>query len=219
MFKTLLKDLAPPIMWRFARQVYKKNSRTRPINGLEMGPSWYDANISETYYLPYYKSHYYPLWTILLDRINRNNNNNPILEVGCGTGQFASMLSDSGITAYRGFDFSVKRVELARKNNVNLSFFVADALVTDLFQNYKYATVVCTEVLEHISDDLILIKRIPFGKKFYGTVPNFSSDNHVRYFASTDEVAERYKEYFSNFSVVQVKIEDSVFFIFEGVTI
>lgn len=218
--RMLVKDFTPPIVWRFARFAKQKALRGKvlSVNGMEMESGWYDSNISESYYYPYYKSHYYPLWTVVLDRIIRNKDCS-ILEVGCGTGQFASMLSENGITAYCGFDFSEKRVEQAKKVNNNISFVVADAFVTDLFEIYKYKSIVCMEVLEHIDDDIRLISRVPSGKRFYGTVPNFPEVNHVRHFSSTDEVAERYKEYFSDFSVTKVRIDGSVFFVFEGVTI
>ena len=218
--RALVKEFTPPIVWRLARFVKQEALRGKVIlaSGNEMAPGWYDSNISESYYYPYYKSHYYPLWTVVLDRIIRNKDCS-ILEVGCGTGQFASMLSENGISSYCGFDFSYKRIEQAKKINSNISFVVADAFVTDLFETYTYNSIVCMEVLEHIDDDIGLISRVPFGKRFYGTVPNFPEVNHVRHFSSTDDVVERYKEYFADFSVTKVRIDDSMFFVFEGVTI
>jgi len=113
-----------------------------------------------------------------------------ILDLGCGTGQFAHYLWDNGYLTYLGIDFSETAVGIAR----GLSPQVFD--VADL---YKYEpkwedfnTVVMLEVLEHLTEDLALIKKIPDGKDVIFSVPNFDDPAHVRHFTSKEAVYERY---------------------------
>jgi 2-polyprenyl-3-methyl-5-hydroxy-6-metoxy-1,4-benzoquinol methylase len=50
----------------------------------------------------------------------------------------------------------------------------------------------CLEVLEHLEDDLALVKRIPPGFLFIASVPNSPSVAHVRTFPTVGSVFERY---------------------------
>src|SRR3990167_5480233 len=62
---------------------------------IEREPEYYDdyyRNSSE-YTLPYGKSVYYDMWKIVLSLIPDKI---PIIELGCGTGQFAQMCIDAG---------------------------------------------------------------------------------------------------------------------------
>lgn len=92
---------------------------------------------------------------------------------------------------YNGFDFSKKRIEIAKEFNPEGKFFVKNAYKTNLFNDCDYDVIICTEVLEHLDKDCDLMDRIPKGKKFFGTVPDYDSSSHVRYFENSEKVLER----------------------------
>ena len=137
----------------------------------------------------YRESFYYVHWTQVISFL-RKIKDPEILEIGCGTGQFAEYLKDEGFSRYHGFDFSTKAIELAR-GRVSLDFHQGDALDS---RNYKgqYNTVVCLEVLEHIQDDIFILSNLrPFTQIIF-SVPNFDAPSHVRWFTSERQIKRRY---------------------------
>jgi 2-polyprenyl-3-methyl-5-hydroxy-6-metoxy-1,4-benzoquinol methylase len=189
--------------------------------GKERDATWYDNMFagSEEYHRPYYSSIYYHLWTVIADRIRRSSTTG-VLEIGCGPGQFASLLWEVGIKQYVGLDFSPKAVEMARQTVPGFVFTVGDARVSTVYETATYDILVCTEVLEHISDDLLIVSRFKPGCRCIGTVPSFPHASHVRFFSSCDEVRRRYGPYFRDFDIVTFKAAHSpgqVFYLFEGV--
>jgi len=129
-----------------------------------------------------------------------------VLEVGCGTGGLAHLLSErEPQLAYRGFDFSPVAVQRAIERVGRAEcFFVGDARVAE---NYRAApqAIVCTEVLEHIDDDLGVVSQWAPGTYCVCSVPNFDADNHVRHFTSEDDVRQRYGTLIDIDRVVRVK--------------
>jgi len=165
--------------------------------------SWYDDAYSESaadaYAVHYSASEYFPVWESICERIPKDAR---ILEVGCGPAQFARMLLDKDIPGdYVGFDFSPSAIEMAKKNLPERRVEVGDARTTDLFTSVDYDTVVCTEVLEHIVDDVPVLERIPRGKQVLATVPDFDYVSHVRFFANAGEVRARYGSLFSSLEI------------------
>lgn len=163
---------------------------------VEQTPETYDEMYREGGYagifgLPYKSSPYFPLFKYVLHELKRHNVKS-VLEVGCGAGAFAHMLQENSDITYRGFDFSGTAVEQAgnRFGRPEL-FFQGDARET---QNYEgeYDAIVCTEVLEHVVDDLAVMALWPSDKLLVCSVPNFDSDTHERFFANDEEVAGRY---------------------------
>lgn len=152
-----------------------------------------------SYHKHYTQSIYYDSWKnafnylLLLDRSTK------ILEIGCGSGQFANMLFDYGFFNYKGFDFSEEAVALAKRSNPEYEdcFFIADAFETPEVSD-ENELIICFEVLEHIQKDLELLSRIQRGTKVLFSVPNFDSDYHVRYFDSEQGIYDRYQ------SIVQI---------------
>ncbi|WP_435749593.1 class I SAM-dependent methyltransferase [Thauera sp. AutoDN2] len=145
------------------------------------------------YQLPYFLSCYYPMYLAVLDVLKRTGSSR-VLEVGCGTGGLAHLLKDRYPVEYIGIDFSSVAVEKAikRTNNPD-SFLVADALSPELY-NSNLSTIVCTEVLEHIPQDLKLVELWPEGTHCICSVPNYDSQYHERFFKDEAEVIERYGE-------------------------
>src|SRR5947209_3200198 len=119
--------------------------------GREVGSDWYDQAYRdvEEYRRPYTQSRYYFIWTVIVDRVRRGGARR-VLEIGCGPGQLAAFLLDSGVDEYLGLDFSPTAIEMARANAPRGRFEVGDARSTDVHSEFEHDVVICTEVLEHI---------------------------------------------------------------------
>ena len=143
------------------------------------------------YELPYRHSSYYPLFRGVLGEVLRTRARS-VLEVGCGTGGFAHLLMDRTAAAYAGFDFSEVAVAKARHRTGKAEcFFVGDATSASSYR-HPYDTIVCTEVLEHVENDLGAIDNWRPGSNCICSVPNFDAESHVRFFRDEDQVRERY---------------------------
>lgn len=188
--KKLTKDLVDI----FERNIWKENRYE------DFSAEVYDKNYKNSiaakhpYSLHYTKSNYYGSWKTAMKFLFFLDRNISILEIGCGPGQFASMLYDNGFINYTGFDFSKDGIALAKKNNPKIAdrFYIDDAFTTVLLDK-RYDLVICFEVLEHIRNDMALLDRIVSGTRVLLSVPNFNDPNHVRYFESDDEVRSRYE--------------------------
>src|SRR3990167_3538758 len=154
---------------------------------IEREPEYYDdyyRNSSE-YTLPYGKSVYYDMWKIVLSLIKDKIT---IIELGCGTGQFAQMCIDAGKNYFYGYDFSLEAITIAKEN-----FNLCVCRVGDITKvNIGNCIVVCLETLEH-TRDFKVIENIGLGKEFIFSLPDFAHPSHVRYFHSVNEIVDRYK--------------------------
>lgn len=168
----------------------------------ERSPFYYNltARLTQNLKLHYTSSRYYFLWAVIADRLVRAGSAS-LLDLGCGSGQFACFMRDKGINNYIGVDFSSYRIQLAKKTCPKYTFFQADIFSTDLFDLTAYDTVIALEFLEHIERDLEVLARVRQGSQVYATVPDFSSPGHVRYFKSAAQVESRYKSYFDTMKV------------------
>ena len=204
----IIRDITPPVLLRAASKARARAFTSRaPESGAvlahEVGPEWYDESFESNAHwsFHYTRSPWYYIWTVLTDRIIGGEPAAKVLDIGCGSGQMAQMLFDHGVRDYVGFDFSSKRIERAKKTVPDFRFEVANAYETDLYRQAEYDTVVCTEFLEHVDEDLMVIDRIPPGKRFLGTVPDFGGGSHVRFFTSAEAVEDRYRSHFGAFNV------------------
>lgn len=184
-----------------------------------MPASWYDAGYGESaeYRKHYTQSVYWPVWTLALDRISRRAPKS-VLEIGCGPGQFARALLDWLPVSYLGFDFSETAINLARRSSPDGEFLVEDIFRTTLYAR-PVDLVIAFEVLEHVEDDFHVIESLPAGRRFIGSVPNFDSQSHVRWFDSVCSVAARYQSRLDELEIVKVPTspEGACIFIFEGI--
>lgn len=201
--KGLIREFVPPIVLRGATaMIGPRRSANRVEQTGQKGAEWYDASFeaSGDWSRHYTASEYYFLWAVIADRIQRAGAKS-ILEIGCGPGQLARLLRDKTGCKYVGFDFSQRRVEYAQKVHPDLSFVQQDAFRTDLFTTCDYDTVVCTEFLEHVEGDTVVLEKIRNGSRFFGTVPNFPFTSHVRHFDSEDNVRSRYAVFFNDLRI------------------
>lgn len=194
-----------PIAQRAKNLVAKKIASVRKKRLIASGGApaeWYDDVYStepDEYVNHYSESRYLPVWEAICERVPAGAG---VLEAGCGPAQLAEMMIDRGVIRnYIGFDFSPAAIVLAKKHLLEQRLEVADAYTTDLFTTVDYDVIVCTEVLEHITDDLGIVERFPKGKQVLATVPNFDYETHVRFFEDADEVRERYGHLFDRLEV------------------
>lgn len=167
-----------------------------PVARQELQSQYYDAFYAgedAAYREHYTRSIYYPLFKLVLRELRRIEPAR-VLEVGSGSGMLAHMIFDKlPWLQYRGFDFSRIGVERAiRRTGRPDAFHVADARSLDAYAA-EYDAVICTEVLEHIADDLAVIGNWRAGAACICSVPNFLyQDQHVRAFRHEAEVIARY---------------------------
>lgn len=119
-----------------------------------------------------------------------------IVELGCGSGQFANMLLDSGYTNYTGYDFSQAAITRAAELNPawRERFFRRD--IRGMTWPGRPDAVIIFEVLEHLADDIAVVEALPGGTVVLFTVPSFDSFNHVRKFENLAAILERYGDHF-----------------------
>jgi SAM-dependent methyltransferase len=157
-----------------------------------MPVNWYDEAFTEIveYRMPYKISRYYPIWKAVLDFIPERNS---ILDIGCGTGQFAQMVIENGRKCI-GVDFSDVALKQAKKFNPESEFIKADIdKLEQLSVNYEHIdTVVFVEVLEHIQNDINALIYYAADKPVVLTLPMFLSESHVRCFYTKNAIIERY---------------------------
>lgn len=215
--QTILRDWLPPAMLRSLRQL--RRSTKKPVVGMERDADWYDKTFLEYghYRVHYTQSPYYPLWTVILDRM-LSGGVKQVLDLGCGPGQFAFMLHVGGIPKYLGIDFSGEQIAYARTVCPEYEFLQADILKLENWRDKPCDTILSTEFLEHIEQDLFVLENMPSGVRFIGSVPNFPAEGHVRYFNSVDEVQARYGSYFDDFRVDKILRTESGggFFLMDG---
>jgi SAM-dependent methyltransferase len=132
-----------------------------------------------------------------------------VVDLGCGTARFGALLYQRGhYGGYVGLDFSVSALKEARR-------YVAHALVarprSDEDDPFVYefrqqdlrewtpsptragnCVYVCLETLEHIVDDVDLVRRVPPGHRLIFSVPNYDSDAHIRTFRNVRDVWDRF---------------------------
>jgi 2-polyprenyl-3-methyl-5-hydroxy-6-metoxy-1,4-benzoquinol methylase len=179
---------------------------TRPYkHGVEQPPDFYDHSYRKRghWKVHYTESHYYPLWTVIADRI-RQARPQRILDIGCGPGQVACLMRDIGVPEYRGLDFSAARVGRARDVCPEFNFVAADVFQDDSLDTYPYDCVLMMEFLEHIERDIDVLQRVRPGTIVLATVPNFPAAGHVRRFASVGEVQARYGAIFARLDVASI---------------
>ena len=186
-----------------------------------MPDSYYDTafQTNSRFHVPFYNSSYYGTWLVIVDRLRRYGCER-VLDVGCGPGQFASLIDDSGFADYTGIDFSRAATDIARQRAPRFQFRTGDVRDPSVYAGLEFDAIVCTEVLEHIEDDLAVISCFPTGTRCLMTVPNFPWRSHVRHFETAESVTTRYGSFFDGMSVTRLKgagNETDQFYLMDGV--
>jgi protein-L-isoaspartate O-methyltransferase len=202
---------------RYAQVLLERDRLQAGVTGDPASAEWYDEMYRlnrDVYDMAPDDSPYHRAWQEIVERIPADA---AVLEVGCGSGQLAQLLFERGLRDYTGFDFSAEAIELARARVPQARFEVDDARSTPLFSEATYDVVLCTEVLEHVGDDLALVRRARRGTRLVATVPSFDSASHLRYFTDADEARERYGPLLEELEVMPVELESgSVLFVLDG---
>jgi SAM-dependent methyltransferase len=126
----------------------------------------------------------------------------PVIDLGCGTARFAHALYANGRYGdYSGVDFSPAALKVATRDVRKLGLGLGPKIAficADLTSWTPPAPIAgntiftCLEVLEHLEDDLDLVRRIPPGHRFIFSLPNYPSEAHLRDFRLLRDVWERY---------------------------
>lgn len=154
---------------------------------IERDEIYYDKIYSEgkEYSCHYTQSPYFELWKIVLLLLPDGVE---IIELGCGTGQFAQMCIDNKKQYSAGYDFSTEAINRAREKS--LPCLRKDIRTLNLHD--RAGVFIALEVFEH-TQDYRVIENIGLGKEIVFTVPDFNDPSHIRYFHSVNEVVDRYK--------------------------
>lgn len=126
----------------------------------------------------------------------------PVVDLGCGDGRLARLLSwDRGFkTTYKGVDFSPEAIRVANSRLLGkrFTFAVADITKVSSWNSPRQARCyVFCEVLEHLQDDISVLKAVPKGQPMWLSVPSFDDASHVRWFGQFSDAYERYGRFFA----------------------
>lgn len=116
-----------------------------------------------------------------------------VVDLGCGDGFLTNFI---GNKEYIGIDFGGVLLKRGKELYPDRFFMEGDIKTKEVqklfLPHYVY---VCLEVLEHIIDDISVIKSIPKGSDFIFSVPDMNCKYHVRYFTSFEEIKNRFDDY------------------------
>ena len=146
-----------------------------------------ELEILESSFLPWLKIKAKLIHSLLTGR--------KILEVGCGTGNLLQFLYDDKVEL-SGSDYSDIYLSKAREKNPKIKFFKADLLQKKswIHLENEFDSVIASEVIEHIEDDLEALNTIHKILKPDGilvlTVPAFNS-----LYSSLDKKIGHYRRY------------------------
>jgi 2-polyprenyl-3-methyl-5-hydroxy-6-metoxy-1,4-benzoquinol methylase len=190
---------------------------------MEQKASYYDEVVKNH---PVYRGHYtayrkwFPLLLLVTDRLIYNKHQ-AILDLGCGAGHLAHLMYDYGFLNYKGIDFSKEMLKAADTRGLPFDFVLADLNEFD-FNTIDYDTIVATEFIEHVDNDLSILSKIRSGAKVLLTTTNEPGKEHVRTFPNEQSVYDRYSHLFSYIGVTSFRNMMcqwgwQVFYVIEGI--
>ena len=190
----------------------------------EPSESYYNSvyNSSEHYSGNPYDSIYINVWQKVAKRFEARliQENLSCLDIGCGPGQFAEYLCQHlDNLRYVGIDTSSVAILQAKERTPNATFICNSLNHLPSSLLHEIDIFLALEVLEHIVDDLGMVKTLPARKEVIFSVPNFDSFGHVRFFANASRVYSRYSPLFLNLHVEPVFLGKgkSVIYICHGI--
>ena len=173
---------------------------------MQKNQSWYNEAYAKSteYRKEPEDSIYINVWNTAIELIN----NERVVDLGCGSGQFAKLLLKKEKRFVYGVDYSTEAISIAKGLNPEHS---EKFVVKDLLKDYKlpaHDLIICCEVLEHITEDLSVVRKIQSGKRFIFSVPNYDYKSHVRKFETGREIMTRYKNLLDVDLIYPVKMSD-----------
>lgn len=119
-----------------------------------------------------------------------------VVEIGGCEGDLAEQVLSTftGITRYTFIDESREAIEYADErlqDHKNIWIICEDIEKDNIISLFTPDVVLCT-IFEHLNDDLEVIRHIPAGTTIIFTLPNFPWAGHVRHFANTQDIHDRY---------------------------
>lgn len=171
---------------------------------MEQNAKYYD----QIYELGYDTSRYKDLYITITDMVNETSK---ILDVGCGTGDLGSILSQK-VLSYKGLDFSQEAVKQSQSKNLDT---IHHNIYDFDYMSESYDTILFIEVLEHIRD-IEVLRKIPNGKKIIFSVPDFPDPAHLRTY-NKDKILDRYNNLISDMSIQEFSINSGKIYLVEGI--
>lgn len=141
---------------------------------------------------------YYTPLDLTIPYLKENLGQHPgkVLDLGCGSGKVLRHVMRFQPSRVVGVDFAEARIAHARNEFPDAEFHCSE--IYDYLQkcNDKFDIVLLFEVLEHVFDDVEIIKAIPIicpnGMLLASTPINMPDECHVRIFSSAEEIVDRY---------------------------
>lgn len=143
------------------------------------------------------KSNYHGLYKFVKDLINKEEK---ILEIGCGTGQFADMLIKDNFNYILGIDFSNQGIDMC-KERCKKDCFLCNNIYDFCFNTIDFDVAISLEVFEHLEKDVDVINKLPKDKRLIFSVPTYDDIAHVRFFNNENEIINRFEFLFCKFNV------------------
>ena len=189
---------------------------------------WYDDVYSSS---PMYTDakaedleYWWALWSEVA-RIAHHLQPDTVCDLGSGPGFFLAALERCGWlgTQYTGLDFSEVAVALSRQRAKTIvphkmprvRYEVADLRTCDIPAADLY---VCTETLEHVEDDIGLLRRLHPGSLVLFSVPNYDSEGHVRWFPDLVVTVAHYGQAVDIEQAKTMEVGDKLFHVVMGKT-
>lgn len=82
-----------------------------------------------------------------------------VLDLGCGTGRYTEQLTQRA-NQIVGLDVEMENLLKLKKKNINVSLVCASAEYRLPFRDSIFDFILCTEVLEHLKDDVVAVREI-----------------------------------------------------------
>lgn len=144
-----------------------------------------------------------------------------IVELGCSNGNFAEELSKKGITNYCGIDIQQDKINEAKKRLPKMSFVCCD-IINNLSLLKKAQTFISFQCLEHIKEDLEILKALNKGTNVILSVPNSPyKGRHIRWF-ELEGWEKRFSKYIDFEDIITIQNPKKLkkrAFLFKGIRI
>lgn len=162
------------------------------------------------------------LYEEVIELLNKPEEASTILDIGCGVGYFAERLLKRGYKDYIGLDFSQDMIDLASTLVPAYQYILMD-VYDENFQSFveTFQWFIILETLEHISNDMEVLNKLPSGATIIGSVPSSYCDGHVRVYKGVHDVFNRYEGIIKFNFLKEIRInlikKNNVLTIFRGI--